>query len=47
MANGVPCKVCQWTETAHDMAKKYRKRRWYWWCLHKYIPESGKKPRRR
>jgi hypothetical protein len=53
MANDVVCKHCGWTETAHDMAKHYRKAKpyWdeeekalvgsYWWCLHEYAPQRG------
>ena len=37
MSNNIPCAVCDWTETAHDMAKKYYKRGWYKQCRHKYV----------
>jgi hypothetical protein len=46
MANGVPCEICAWTETAHDMAVKYKKKKWYRQCLHKYRPQSGKRLKR-
>ena len=39
MADGIPCAVCGWTQTAHDMAAAYFEEGYYEQCRHKYVPE--------